>query len=406
LFANQIQPLEEAEDQASDFWSNSKCTLGETWKSHLATVLSNQVRGWKRIVTALGDQLQSTGNTCAAHFCYLVCGRPITLHSDPASRLVFIGSDHKSQLNISLLTRESWESILRTEAFEWAKRKGNPNAVITALQPFKLQYAMLLADYGFELAAKKYVDSVRKCTGLLASSSCKRTQINSKKMYPKDFEEDLEIFEDRLSVSLGLQSVTVESNEKFGLGAVLSKIISKPDKVEERFHDPIHIDASFDENEGNNEDANMTFVSASSNILDITTATASTLRSAHQLNIQSSSMLKIPNSAIMSKVNESEELSDQTVHHDQQGISIDRSEETRTREIGSIVANLETENSVQALHSQPFYSVGKNTNKQQATKQVVEEAPRSNPINITKSAASTPIDRKPKKDAPSSGSSE
>jgi len=46
------------------------------------------------------------------------------------------------------MTVEAVQAYERTEAFEWAKRRGNPNAAIPAVQPFKLKFAMLLADFG------------------------------------------------------------------------------------------------------------------------------------------------------------------------------------------------------------------------------------------------------------------
>jgi hypothetical protein len=412
LFANQIQSTEESDDQATDLWSDCPRGLEASWHYHLATILSNQGRGWKRIVTALGDHLLLTGNIYAAHFCYLICGRPIMPLSDPSSRIVLVGCDHKHQLNASLATKESWEAYLRTEALEWAKRKGNPNAVITALQPFKLQYAMLLADYGFESIAKMYVDSLRKCTGISASQNqTKGNSSNHCKIYPQDFVESLNIFEDRLSVSLGLQSFNAGSNQsyKFVLSNVLSKIITKSEKTGDEL---VYTDARFDDeaNDVSNDDANMTFVSASSNIFDTATTPATTVKSSYPKHQPLSMENKRPNTALMSTVKEFcgessyDQVQPKPVNASMRSpvkVEAERSSHTAAPPM----PNLNDDDVVQTLYSKPVGNVEQSSTKQQAVKQVIEEAPKSNPVNLTKSAASTPVDRKTKKDAPSSGSS-
>jgi hypothetical protein len=412
LFANQIQSTEEIDNQATDLWSKSTSELEANWQHHLATILSNQGRGWKRIVTALGDCLL-TRNIYAAHFCYLVCGRPIMPPSDPSSRLVLIGCDHTNQLNASLATKESCEAYLRTEALEWAKRKGNPNAVITALQPFKLQFAILLADYGFESVAKIYVDSLRKCTGLIAPfNHTKGNSTKHGKMYPQDFEDSLNIFEDRLSVSLGLKNCDSGSNQsnKFALSNVLSKIIKKTEREGDQFHDPVYTDACFDEiNDVSADDANMTFVSASSNILDTVTTPSTIAKSTHPKYQPLSSGQKRPNKALMSTVKEtygdslSQEVQPEALHVSMNSPAKIKAERPSPTPVPTL-PNLDGNNVVKPLQSKPMGNMEHSVTKQTA-KQVIEEAPRSNPINLTKSAASTPVDRKIKREAPSSGSS-
>ena len=123
LFANQMLSQKEADDAADSFWEKSSERIDESWQHHLATILSNQTKGWQKVATALGDSLLYKGHTEAAHCCYLVSGRPITNPSDPATRLALIGCDHRKQKHIAFMTEESWEAYLRTEVFEWTKRK-------------------------------------------------------------------------------------------------------------------------------------------------------------------------------------------------------------------------------------------------------------------------------------------
>ena len=104
------------------------------------------------------------------------------------------------------MTSEGIESYIRTEAFEWAKRKGNSRAVIPALQRYKLKYAKQLADLGYVIESKKYVDSIKKCLGLNKRESSEHQNI----LLDDSFVEELDVFEDRIYVSLGL---TIESNK-------------------------------------------------------------------------------------------------------------------------------------------------------------------------------------------------
>jgi hypothetical protein len=76
-----------------------------------------------------------------------------------------------SLLDAALMTDKGIESFNRTEAYEWAKRRGNPDATITSLQGFKLAYAMILADFGFNEEAEVYVRSTRQCLGLSDDSN-------------------------------------------------------------------------------------------------------------------------------------------------------------------------------------------------------------------------------------------
>ena len=138
---------------------NSKELLG-SWRHHLAAIMSNRTGGWDRSVFTLGTKLQQLGNTHAAHVCFMVCGIQIMSPIFPETYMSLLGCDHLLPENVSLMTKEGIEAYGRTEAYEWAKRRGNPSALIKPLQPFKLQYAMLLADLGLVDLAKKYLENI------------------------------------------------------------------------------------------------------------------------------------------------------------------------------------------------------------------------------------------------------
>lgn len=207
LFSGQLQPPAdgslERNGTKSSIWDDSSPNLHHTWRQHLAAIISNRTLGWDRIVLSLGDQLLDSGCTQAAHFCFMVCGCPVTSLLHPSSRISLVGCDHLVPMDAALMTLEGVSSYERTEAYEWAKRRGNPNAAIPSLQPFKLMYAMLLADIGFEKHAQMYVRSIRQCCGL--EETKKRTIPDSftstvwTLCVHDSFEDALDEFEDRLS---------------------------------------------------------------------------------------------------------------------------------------------------------------------------------------------------------------
>lgn len=162
LFSGQSQPLGKDESSPSLWDRVSKEMLQQTWKRQLALILSNPIGGWDQLVLSLGDRLADIGEVNSAHFCYMVCGCSVGRPVNPDARMTLLGCDFKPW-DLVLATVDSIEGFERTEAYEWAKRRGNPNATIPSLQPFKVMYAMLLADFGFEQAAKLYIDNVVEC---------------------------------------------------------------------------------------------------------------------------------------------------------------------------------------------------------------------------------------------------
>ena len=96
----------------------------------------------------------------------MVCGCPVSPIAHPVSRLVLVGCDHLVSLDAALRTAEGISAFERTEAYEWAKRRGNARALLQGFQPFKLAYAALLADFGMKDKAMAYVSAIRQSAGL------------------------------------------------------------------------------------------------------------------------------------------------------------------------------------------------------------------------------------------------
>ena len=241
IFSGSLNPPEIGQldrTGVSSCWDDVSLNLPQTWHLHLAGILSNRTTGWEHVILNLGDRLIQLDEVCPAHFCYMVSGCTITDPTHPMTRMSLVGCDHAVPQDIGLQSRQGIESYERTEAFEWAKRRGNPHAAIPALQPFKLSYAKLLADYGLLVPAKSYVDSIRTCTGLGVVGD-EREEARKIRYYSEHFEEDLDIFEDRVCCVLGILSSMekrLEAEKKKGavsralenMSTVLSKGLSMP----------------------------------------------------------------------------------------------------------------------------------------------------------------------------------
>lgn len=162
LFSTLVKPPSRGE--TSTFWGATPVDIRSHWKEHLAAIINNRAKGWDRFGVSLGDHLMSVGEVEAAHFCYVFCGCPVASLARPDVRLTLLGS-HVAPCDVTLGSQHVLASFERTEAYEWAKRRGNPSASILSLQPFKLMYAMRLVDYGLEDAARKYVNIIVSVLG-------------------------------------------------------------------------------------------------------------------------------------------------------------------------------------------------------------------------------------------------
>jgi hypothetical protein len=157
LFSGQVKP-------SRAIWGDDLDYLRTTWQLHLLAILNVRTQGWDHFAVALGDVLKSIGEAQAAHFCYLVCGCPLASPARKEARFTLLGLDVES-LDLTLTTDRSIAAFELTEAYEWARLQSNPSGAIKCLQPLKLAYSMLLADYGLESAAASYVESIASILG-------------------------------------------------------------------------------------------------------------------------------------------------------------------------------------------------------------------------------------------------
>lgn len=145
-----------------------------------------------------------------AHVCYLMCGYSIGTNWNLPTRFLLLGCNHDIPLHSELMTPEAIESFLCTEAFEWARRRGNRRTCLQSLQVFKLRYAELLADYGYVDLAREYVVSIRQLTGigLDENGNSQAPPMSGNALvpvFPHDFIDRLYRFEDRLCVMTGAE---------------------------------------------------------------------------------------------------------------------------------------------------------------------------------------------------------
>ncbi|CAL1156618.1 unnamed protein product [Cladocopium goreaui] len=107
-------------------------------------------------IESLAARLASSGNIFAGHVCYLMTGeRTLDAVDAPSSLVCILGVEHRSPKNFSRLLDPL--ALQLSEAYEYALRCGNADALCPTIQPFKLAHAMLLADMGLTEKAKRYM---------------------------------------------------------------------------------------------------------------------------------------------------------------------------------------------------------------------------------------------------------
>lgn len=203
------------------FWYDDEIygTLVESWREQLASIMCNQTAGWERIVVSLGDRLLQLGQCHAAHVCYLVSFSSFGPPSKDTTRLTLLGCDHRVPMNQMLMTPQSIRSFELTEAFEWARRRGNRKTHIPSLQPFKVRYAELLADFGYEESAREYLLSVHSCIGL---DSDRANNSSNAATQDLNFVEALKLLEDRICGPSGAKQSLWEGKDKSKKGGITS----------------------------------------------------------------------------------------------------------------------------------------------------------------------------------------
>jgi hypothetical protein len=143
-------------------WGISSEELANTWKRHLAAIISNRsaATGSDQMIASLGDRLREDGDIMAAHFCFLVGGIPLSGAASPNTKIALLGCDHTIQSTLALQTKDALSAFERTEALEWARQQGNKKARFASFMPFKLIYAMILIGSRERDQALPFLESI------------------------------------------------------------------------------------------------------------------------------------------------------------------------------------------------------------------------------------------------------
>merc|ERR1711871_1836670 len=124
----------------------------------LVTLLNNRIPGDKDVFISLGDRLWVEGNNVvAAHICYVMADVPVVVAGD--SRIVLLGSDHKQDPHQFATP----SAIQRTEIYNFSKKLANPMYINASVQPYRLLYAMHLADIGLVERAQLWLKDISSC---------------------------------------------------------------------------------------------------------------------------------------------------------------------------------------------------------------------------------------------------
>ncbi|KAK7432492.1 vesicle coat component [Neonectria magnoliae] len=134
----------------------------DKWRETLSLVLSNRSVDDIRGLNALGNLLSSYGRAEAAHICFLF-GRNASVFGgldDPNASFVLLGSDHHQQSD--QFAKET-EALQLSEVYEYGLSLGGGVAAIVGtphLAAYKLQHAMVLAEYGHRDKALQYCEAI------------------------------------------------------------------------------------------------------------------------------------------------------------------------------------------------------------------------------------------------------
>jgi hypothetical protein len=135
------------------------------WKQVLQAILANRSPQDSSVLRAFGDRLWTeTGSVSAAHICYIAGGLTAL---DAQDRIMLVGGDHITpQATRSIFVTP--QAIMRTEAFLFGQslspsmvKSDTHQLAVREFQPFRLVFAMWLADMGYREQAKIWVESIR-----------------------------------------------------------------------------------------------------------------------------------------------------------------------------------------------------------------------------------------------------
>lgn len=149
-----------------------KPDLLSSWRSNVAALLANHVKGAPSLVGTLGDQLWASARRHrAAHVCYLITERPFGAELDPNARVVLLGADHKMRTRFAVADPgpEAWRM---SEVLLYVGQQANSQHNAPTLLHYRLIYAQMCADVGLLQQAQAHtallIEAVRESPDQLA----------------------------------------------------------------------------------------------------------------------------------------------------------------------------------------------------------------------------------------------
>lgn len=132
-----------------------------SWPAYVAlfaaVLRASEQRGlFYKFLEVLASGLARQGDIFGAHVCLLLTAdRSLEPVDAPSSLVCLLGVEHRSPKNFRFLLEPV--ALQLSEAFEYAVRCGDADALCPTLQPFKLAHAMMLADIGLIEKARRYM---------------------------------------------------------------------------------------------------------------------------------------------------------------------------------------------------------------------------------------------------------
>ncbi|KAI0457947.1 Sec23-binding domain of Sec16-domain-containing protein [Xylaria acuta] len=134
----------------------------DKWRETLGMVLSNRRQGDGQALRSLGNLLSGYGRAEAAHICYIFAKQFAIFGGldDPNANFVLVGADHRRQAD--QFAKET-EALQLSEVYEYGLSLAPGSNVAQScphLAAYKLQHAIVLAEYGFRDKALHYCEAI------------------------------------------------------------------------------------------------------------------------------------------------------------------------------------------------------------------------------------------------------
>ncbi|RYC65138.1 hypothetical protein CHU98_g1118 [Xylaria longipes] len=134
----------------------------DKWRETLGMILSNRRQGDGQALRSLGNLLSGYGRAEAAHICYVFAKQFAIFGGldDPNANFVLVGADHRRQAD--QFAKET-EALQLSEVYEYGLSLAPSSSVAQScphLAAYKLQHAIVLAEYGFRDKALHYCEAI------------------------------------------------------------------------------------------------------------------------------------------------------------------------------------------------------------------------------------------------------